>query len=125
MTDNNKNINLDNSLNDNINGNSLNDNINENSLNDNINENSLNNENTPKEMTTLEKILNVINMLRPYINADGGDIEFIKYEDKYVYVKFHGACASCGSIDYTIKDVLFNAIKDDVPEVEGIINVAI
>lgn len=107
MTDNNKNINLDNSL------------------NDNINENSLNNENTPKEMTTLEKILNVINMLRPYINADGGDIEFIKYEDKYVYVKFHGACASCGSIDYTIKDVLFNAIKDDVPEVEGIINVAI
>lgn len=88
-------------------------------------DNSLNNDTNHKEMTTLEKILNVINMLRPYINADGGDIEFIKYEDKYVYVKFHGACASCGSIDYTIKDVLFNAIKDDVPEIEGIINVAI
>lgn len=88
------------------------------------NNNSTTNDNS-QEMTTLEKIINVINMLRPYINADGGDIEFIKYEDKYVYVKFHGACASCGSIDYTIKDVLFNAIKDDVPEVEGVINVAI
>lgn len=110
MTNNKENINLDSK-------NSLN--------NDSLNTTPLNNENNPKEMTTLEKILNVINMLRPYINADGGDIEFIKYEDKYVYVKFHGACASCGSIDYTIKDVLFNAIKDDVPEVEGVINVAI
>ncbi len=111
MTTNSENINLDN-------------NIAENNNNLAENNNSTTNDN-PQEMTTLEKIINVINMLRPYINADGGDIEFIKYEDKYVYVKFHGACASCGSIDYTIKDVLFNAIKDDVPEVEGVINVAI
>lgn len=111
MTTNLENINLDN-------------NIAENNNNLAENNNSTTNDNSQK-MTTLEKIINVINMLRPYINADGGDIEFIKYEDKYVYVKFHGACASCGSIDYTIKDVLFNAIKDDVPEVEGVINVAI
>ena len=111
MTTNSENINLDN-------------NIAENNINLAENNNSTTNDNS-QEMTTLEKIINVINMLRPYINADGGDIEFIKYEDKYVYVKFHGACASCGSIDYTIKDVLFNAIKDDVPEVEGVINVAI
>ena len=111
MTTNSENINLDN-------------NIPENNYNLAENNNSTTNDNS-QEITTLEKIINVINMLRPYINADGGDIEFIKYEDKYVYVKFHGACASCGSIDYTIKDVLFNAIKDDVPEVEGVINVAI
>lgn len=111
MTTNSENINLDN-------------NIAENNNNLAENNNFTTNDNS-QEMTTLEKIINVINMLRPYINADGGDIEFIKYEDKYVYVKFHGACASCGSIDYTIKDVLFNAIKDDVPEVEGVINVAI
>ena len=79
-------------------------------------DNSLNNDTNPKEMTTLEKILNVINMLRPYINADGGDIEFIKYEDKYVYVKFHGACASCGSIDYTIKDVYLMLLKTMFPK---------
>ena len=111
MTTNQENINLDN-------------NTAENNINLAENNNFTTNDNS-QEMTNLEKIINVINMLRPYINADGGDIEFIKYEDKYVYVKFHGACASCGSIDYTIKDVLFNAIKDDVTEVEGVINVAI
>ena len=111
MTTNPENINLDNNTAENNNNLAENNNF---TTNDNS-----------QEMTTLEKIINVINMLRPYINADGGDIEFIKYEDKYVYVKFHGACASCGSIDYTIKDVLFNDIKDDVPEVEGVINIAI
>jgi len=76
-------------------------------------------------MNTQEKIINVINMLRPYINGDGGDIEFIKYEDNYVYVKVYGACASCGLIDNTISDVLFNSIKDEVPEVKGVINVTL
>ncbi len=84
-----------------------------------------NNTDLNKEMSPEEKIINVINMLRPYINADGGDIEYIKYEDNYVYVRFHGACASCGSIDYTIKDVLYNAIHDDVPEVKDVINVTL
>ena len=59
------------------------------------NEEKINNEG---KISNEEKIINVINMLRPYINADGGDIEYLKYEDNIVYVKFHGACASCGSI---------------------------
>jgi len=76
-------------------------------------------------MSKEEKVLNVIQMLRPYINADGGDIEFVKLEDDYVYVKVYGACQNCGSIDYTIKDVLYNAIKDEVKEIKGVINVTI
>lgn len=76
-------------------------------------------------MSSEEKIINVINMLRPYINADGGDIEYLKYEDNFVYLKFHGACASCGSIDYTIRDVLLNALRDEVPEVKDVINVTL
>ena len=35
----------------------------------------------------IDKIKEVIDMLRPYINGDGGDLEFVKYEDKYVYIK--------------------------------------
>jgi len=76
-------------------------------------------------MNTEEKIINVINMIRPYINGDGGDIEYIKYEDNYVYVKVYGACTNCGLIDNTIQDVLFNAIKDEVDEVKGVINVSL
>ena len=48
-----------------------------------------------------------------------------QYEDNIVYVKFHGACASCGSIDYTINDVLLNAILDEVAEVKDVINVTL
>lgn len=70
-----------------------------------------------------EKILEIISQLRPYLNSDGGDIEFIKYEDDYVYIKLYGACAACQFRDYTIQDNIFEAIKEHVPSVKGIINV--
>ena len=70
-----------------------------------------------------EKIIEIISQLRPYLNSDGGDIEFIKYEDDYVYIKLYGACAACQFRDYTIQDNIFEAIKEQVPSVKGIINV--
>lgn len=70
-----------------------------------------------------EKIKNVIEEIRPYINMDGGDIEFIKYEDKYVYVKLKGHCAACASQDITLKESLLNILKNEVEEIEGVINV--
>ncbi|MCX4249515.1 MAG: NifU family protein [Bacilli bacterium] len=69
------------------------------------------------------KILEIINQLRPYLNSDGGDIEFIKYEDKYVYVKLYGACAACAFQDFTIQDNIYEAIKEVVPSCKGVINV--
>lgn len=78
-------------------------------------------ENNNKNET--EKIIEIINQLRPYLNSDGGDIEFIKYEDEYVYVKLYGACAACNFKDYTIQDNIYEAIKEDVPNCKGIINV--
>ena len=40
-----------------------------------------------KDNNTIEKIKEMIEQIRPYLNMDGGDIEYIKYEDNYVYVK--------------------------------------
>ena len=68
------------------------------------------------------KIIEVINQLRPYFNSDGGDIEFVKFEDDYVYIKLYGACAACSFKDYTIEDNIFQAIKEEVPQVKGVIN---
>ena len=68
------------------------------------------------------KIIEVINQLRPYLNSDGGDIEFVKFEDDYVYIKLYGACAACSFKDYTIEDNIFQAIKEEVPQVKGVIN---
>ena len=70
-----------------------------------------------------EKIKSLIEEIRPYLNMDGGDIEFIKYEDKYVYVKLKGHCATCGVQDFTLKDFILNMLKSELEEIEGIINV--
>ena len=39
-----------------------------------------------KDNNTIEKIKEMIEQIRPYLNMDGGDIEYIKYEDNYVYI---------------------------------------
>ena len=70
-----------------------------------------------------DKIIEVINQLRPFLNSEGGDIEFIKYDDGFVYVKLYGACMMCEYKDFTIQDNIFEAIKAEVPNVKGVINV--
>lgn len=70
-----------------------------------------------------EKIKKIVEEMRPYLNSDGGDIEFIKYENNYVYVKLLGGCASCAYRNETIKYGIYEAIKSKIPEVEGVINV--
>lgn len=74
---------------------------------------------------TVTKIKEILETLKPYLNMDGGDVEFIDYKDKIVYVKLTGACAACMFSDETIKNGLYETIKMDVPEVEGVINVTL
>lgn len=75
--------------------------------------------------TTVDKIKDILNTLRPYLNMDGGDVEFVKYEDKIVYIKLTGACAACMFSDETIKNGIFETIKTDIPKVEGVINIEV
>ena len=70
-------------------------------------------------MTNEEKIKEIINKLRPYLIGDGGDIEFVKYENNTVYIKMR-----CALIDYTLKDGIEMAIKEEVPEVKEVVNVS-
>lgn len=74
-------------------------------------------------MTEEEKIKEVIEKLRPFLVSDGGDIEFIKYEDNIVYIKLTGACVGCELIDITLKDGIEGAIKEAVPTVKEVINI--
>ena len=69
----------------------------------------------------VDKIIEIIENLRPYLISDGGDIHFLKYEDGIVYVKMQGACANCMMLDVTIKDGIEATIKDEIPEVKEVI----
>lgn len=79
--------------------------------------------NLKKDNDDESKIIEIINQLRPYLNSDGGDIEYVKYEDNYVYVKLYGACAACIFQDYTIQDNIYEAIKEVVNDCKGVINI--
>lgn len=69
-----------------------------------------------------KKIIEIIEKLRPYLINDGGDLEFVKYEDHIVYVRLLGACAHCNMLDVTLKDGIEAAIQEEVPEVEEVVN---
>ena len=71
----------------------------------------------------ISKIKEIIDNLRPYLISDGGNIEFIKYENNIVYVKLQGACANCEMLDMTLKDGIESVIKDEIPEVIDVINI--
>ena len=78
--------------------------------------------NENKDDITL-KIISMIDKIRPYLIGDGGDIEFIKYEDSKVYVTLTGACAGCSLIDVTLKEGIEEMIITEIPEVTEVINV--
>ena len=71
-------------------------------------------------MNTNKKIEEIINQIRPYLASDGGDIEFIRFEDGIVYIKMLGACSECAYIDYTIKDGIEQMLVNEIPEVKEV-----
>ena len=55
-------------------------------------------------MTQEEMVIDVLEKIRPYIQRDGGDVEFVSLQDGVVTVRMLGACADCMSINDTLKD---------------------
>ncbi len=70
----------------------------------------------------IKKIQSIIDKLRPFLINDGGDIEFVKYEDNIVYIRLLGACVNCQMIHLTLKDRIASAIMSEVPQVKDVIN---
>lgn len=70
-----------------------------------------------------EQIKAMVEDIRPYLNMDGGDIEYIKYDDGYVFIRLNGACTNCLMQDNTINDGLLVMFQEKFPEIKGIINV--
>ena len=74
-------------------------------------------------MSVEDKIIKVLDKIRPYLNSEGGDLEFIKFEDGIVYIKMLGACLGCSALDVTLKDGIESLLTAYVPEVIEVVNV--
>jgi Fe-S cluster biogenesis protein NfuA len=72
---------------------------------------------------TIDEIKKVIEKLRPYLQRDGGDIEFVDFKDGIVYVRMLGACAGCSLIDSTLKDGVEQILMEEVPKVIEVQNI--
>lgn len=63
-----------------------------------------------------KKVIEAIDYVRPSLQNDGGDIEFVKMEDNKVFVRLQGACAGCMYSEITLKNGVENMLKYNVDE---------
>ena len=55
-------------------------------------------------MNIEKEVIDVMDKIRPYLQRDGGDVEFVSIDEEgRVYVRVFGACVGCSAIDVTIK----------------------
>lgn len=69
-----------------------------------------------------KQVLEILHKVRPYLQRDGGDVEYVKYEDGIVYVRMLGACVGCGALDSTLKDGIEAILLEEVPGIIGVEN---
>ncbi len=67
------------------------------------------------------KVKNIIEQIRPYLQADGGDISFVGLtEDKVVNVELQGSCGSCPYSRMTLKNGVEEAVRKALPEIKSV-----
>ncbi|HHZ11395.1 MAG TPA: NifU family protein [Acholeplasmataceae bacterium] len=71
-----------------------------------------------------KQVRTILTKIRPYLQRDGGDIEFVKIEDGIVYVRLVGACVGCPSVNLTLKDGIEQILLEEVPGIIGVENLA-
>ena len=75
-----------------------------------------------KEKEIVVRINDVIDRVRPYLQNDGGDVKFKRYENGVVYVSLVGACSNCPMATMTLQDGIENALISEIPEVIKVVN---
>jgi Fe-S cluster biogenesis protein NfuA len=72
-----------------------------------------------------EKVQEVLELVRPALQADGGDVELVDVsEDGIVSVRLTGACGSCPMSTMTLKMGIERTLRDKLPEVKEVVQVS-
>lgn len=74
-----------------------------------------------QENDVVANIESSIEEIKPFLQRDGGDIEFVEFTpENIVNVKLQGACSGCPGATITLQAIVERIIKEAVPEVEGV-----
>jgi len=72
------------------------------------------------EKTMKERVEEVLDKVRPYLQADGGNVELVDVKDGIVSVRLQGACGACPSSTMTLKMGIERALKEQLPEIQEV-----
>lgn len=75
---------------------------------------------TPAREDLIRRINHTLNKIRPYLQADGGDVEFVDFQDGVVTVTMTGACAGCLMASSDISEGVQAILIDEVEEVKSV-----
>lgn len=67
-----------------------------------------------------EKVKDVLDKIRPSLQADGGDVELVDIVDGVVKVRLKGACAGCPMSQMTLKNGIEKLLKREIPAVVAV-----
>ncbi|TVQ64350.1 MAG: NifU family protein [Phycisphaerales bacterium] len=77
---------------------------------------------TQQEQTLSDRVSNILDLIRPAVQSDGGDIELVDVTDEgVVHIRLHGACVGCPSSTMTLRVGIEKNLKDNIPEVTGVV----
>ncbi len=75
-------------------------------------------------METENKIKKILEDIRPMLQQDGGDLEFVSFEDNVVKLRLKGACTGCAMSQITLKNGIERVLVKQIPEIKYVENVA-
>jgi Fe-S cluster biogenesis protein NfuA len=70
--------------------------------------------------TVEKRVQQSLDKIRPQLQADGGDVEFVAFENDTVKVRLQGHCAGCPMSEMTLKQGIETFLKKEVPEVKKV-----
>ncbi|MFC0184543.1 Fe-S cluster biogenesis protein NfuA, 4Fe-4S-binding domain [Pseudarcicella hirudinis] len=74
------------------------------------------------ENTLLVKVEHALNSIRPYLEADGGNVKVVEITDDHIlHLELVGACSSCSMSAMTFKAGIEEAIRREVPEIVKVV----
>ena len=71
-------------------------------------------------MISRDRVQAVLNRVRPFLQADGGDIELVDVDDRSAGVRLTGLCAGCPSAHMTLYAGIETILRDEIPELEAV-----
>ena len=72
---------------------------------------------------SLDNVEKVLDELRPFLMADGGNVEVVEIDGPIVKVRLQGACGSCPSSTMTLKMGIERKMRESIPEVSEVVQV--